>query len=56
MWDFIRVKRATIFDRKMDGSVELFLMASISDIPNIKYWYNLGKLWMLQNRRSIKNS
>ena len=28
----------------LEKSVEIFVMVSISDIPTIKYWYNLGTI------------
>ena len=40
----------------LEMSVETFIMVSISDISSIKYWQNLGKLWILQNRRFLNNA
>ena len=37
-------------------SVETFVMVSISDMPTIKYWQNLGIFWILQKRRFLNNA
>ena len=37
-------------------TVEIFFMVSISDMPSVKYWQNLGKIWILQNRRFLKSA
>ena len=46
MWEVIQVKGSPIFHEpwiiSLDKSVETFLMVSISDMPDIKYWQNLG--------------
>ena len=39
----------------LEKSVELFMMVSINDIPTIKYWKTLKKIWFVQKRRSQNN-
>ena len=34
----------------LDKSVETFLLVSICEMPTIKYWQNLEKLWIKQKR------
>ena len=58
MWEVIQVKRVTNFWKKwilaLAKSVEIVFTVSISDMPTIKYWQNLGKIWILQKRRFKK--
>ena len=35
---------------------DFFVLVSISDMPNIKYWKNLGKIWILQKRIFLNNA
>ena len=59
MWAVIRVKGFKKFEIKMDRqirkTVEIFVIVSISDMPAKNYYYNLGKIWIMKKKISLKN-
>ena len=54
------MKEVTNFQEKwihaLEKSVRTFVMVLITDMPTIKYWSNLGHLWILQKRGFLDNS
>ena len=59
MWEVIRVKGFKKCEIKMDRqirkTVEIFVIVSISDMPAKNYYYNLGKIWIMKKKISLKN-
>ena len=40
----------------LEKYIGTFVMVSISDMQSVKYWQNLGKNWILQKIKFLKNS